>query len=294
MKHEVEDQKLLAIVGPTASGKSDLAMNLARQFNGEIICADSRTIYKGMDIGTAKPTRADQIEVPHHLLDLLEPNQTFSAAEFKVLANKSIADIQARGKLPIIVGGSGLYAYAVIYDYQFPAGARTEKRVELENKTTDELLLLLQLSDPAVIDQIDTQNRRRIIRAIETAGLPRAKSQTLNSNILLLGLALNKEVAQANIAQRTEKMLSQGLIGEVQNLISKYGPECEALNTVGYNEVVDYLDGKFSQQNLTELINLHSWQLVRRQMTWFKRNPDIIWSESSGEALAAISNSLSR
>lgn len=283
-----DNEKLIAIVGPTASGKSDLAMDLARQFKGEIICADSRTIYKGMNIGTAKPSKEDRAEIPHHLLDLLEPDQSFSAAEFKQLATQVISNIQSRGKLPILVGGSGLYIYAVIYDYQFPAGARTEKRVELEAKTTDELLLLLQHADPEILNQIDTQNRRRVIRAIETAGQLKAKSKNLDPTILLLGLALNKEVSQQRIQQRAEKMLSQGLFQEVKMFTDKYGNNTEALNIPLYRAVNKAVAENWDNEKLVNEMARQDLALVKKQMTWFKRNGDIVWTSDTKKATGLV------
>src|SRR5581483_857278 len=201
--------KLVVILGPTASGKSDLAMKLAKKFAGEIIAADSRTVYRYMDIGTAKPSREEMLSVKHHLVDIIDPDHGLSAAEFKQLALKAIADIASRGKLPILVGGSGLYIDSVIFDYQFPAGARNELRVELETKPIEELVEMLREKDPERAEEIDLKNPRRVIRAIETAGKPRTKSAELRPQTLVIGLTLNKNELQKRIIQRSKKMLEE-------------------------------------------------------------------------------------
>lgn len=267
-------ERLIAIVGPTASGKSELAMRIAREYEAEIVCADSRTIYKGMDIGTAKPSHQDQAEIRHHLLDVLEPNQPFSAAEFKELALAAIQDIQNRGKLPILVGGSGLYVYAVAYDYQFPAGARTDERAELEKLPLPALVRRLHELDADAAERVDLNNPRRVIRAIETAGQPRTQA-TLRPDTLIIGLNPSIDKLEQRIAQRTEWMLGNGLIEEAIRLRAQFG-NCESLNTVGYRETS------------AADINLHTRQLVKRQITWFKRNPDIEWFEDTLSALPAV------
>lgn len=284
--------KLIVIVGPTASGKSDLAMKLAKEFNGEIVAADSRTVYRGMDIGTAKPSRQEMLQVPHHLIDIREPGQPLSAAEFKELALESIADITGRGKLPILVGGSGLYIDSVIYDYRFPATANPKLRQELEKLSSEELLDRLESVDPEAAATVDRHNRRRVIRAIETAGQPRAKSQDLRPNTLVLGLAVNKNELQSRIAQRAEFMLSKGLLVEVESLGKKYGWECEAMTGPAYRAFRGVVEGtKTQEQALADFVR-GDMALAKKQMTWFKRNPHIVWLEDSHEALDLVSKFL--
>lgn len=277
---------LLAIVGPTASGKSDLAMKVAEQLRGEIICADSRTIYRGMNIGTAKPTAADQAKVPHHLLDIIDPDQSYSAAEFKREANRIIREIEARGRLPILCGGTGLYLYAVLYDYQFPAGPDNRLRQRLQKLSIDQLVDELEQIDPEAASSIDLRNPRRVIRAIETAGQPRQQGH-LRAGATIVGLWPNPDQLDQNIDQRTQAMLAGGLEREVSNLLEHYGPELEVLRSPGYIEIAELIAGKIDQPEAERLIKLHTRQLAKRQQTWFKRNQDIKWFQEPNEAYAA-------
>lgn len=279
----VSGEKIIAIVGPTASGKTGLAIEVAKHVGGEIICADSRTIYTGMDIGTAKPSPDEMQGVRHHLLDILEPNQSYSAGEFKRDATKMVEQIQERDKIPIIVGGTGLYVSALLYDYRFPAGANNAVRGQLEGKSLEELQTILQAKDPEVYYDIDTKNKRRVIRAIETVGRPKTKREKLSPDYLLIGLSPEMEVLEERIRARTQTMLEAGLVHEVDGLVRKYG-DAEPLRTVGYREVADMIRGKQSRDKTEELVILHTRQLAKRQMTWFKRNKDIVWFQSAEDA----------
>ena len=279
---------LIAIVGPTASGKSSLAMAVARKYRGEIIAADSRTIYRGMDVGTAKPTAADQAEIPHYLVDVVEPGQSYSAAEFKRDAEAQVEAIQARGHLPLVVGGTGLYVYGLIYDYQFPAGADNELRQELQQLPLEELVERLKAEDPEAAASIDLQNPRRVIRALETVGQPRHKTMRLNPKLMLVGLRPSEDQLNKQIVQRTYAFQQIGLVQEVADLVEKYGSDNEAFRSPGYAEIIDFLADRTTLDEAIELINLHTRQLVRRQLTWFKRNPEIQWFETQAEAEAAI------
>ncbi len=279
-----QNTKLITILGPTASGKTDLALDLAERHNGEIICADSRTIYREMDIGTAKPSAADQARVRHHLLDIRNPDETMSAAEFKELAELAIRDISNRGKVPFLVGGTGLYAYAVIYDYKFPAGPRTNEREKLEQLPLVELVARLLREDPERSTEIDLQNPRRVIRALETVGQPREKATQLPSNALLLALRPSQDELEQRIKLRTGAMLAGGLVDEVKRLVEKYGANLESLRSIDYAEIIDFLAKNISVEKCEELINLHTKQLVKRQLTWLKRNDEIRWLANSSEA----------
>ena len=263
-------------------------MTLAQKYDGEIICADSRTVYRGMNIGAAKPTAADRELVPHHLLDLIEPGETYSAAQFKVDAEQVIASISLSNHLPIVVGGTGLYVNALLYDYQFPAGARDDLRAELEQLGMKQLVEKLRAEDLEMASQIDLKNPRRVIRALETVGQPRQKSVQLNSNSLLVGLRPSDEQLNKQITHRLQAMFEVGLIEENRQLFSKYGSGLEAFRSPGYAEIIDYLAGRTTRQVAEELINLHTRQLVRRQLTWFKRNPDIKWCATSAQAEALV------
>lgn len=280
--------KLVVVVGPTASGKSDLAMELARQFNGEIIAADSRTVYRGLDIGTAKPTREDMMQIPHHLIDIREPGATLSAALFKELALVAIGDIAGRGKLPIMVGGSGLYIDSVIYDYQFPPTADPILRQALEALSIDQLLERLQNLDPEAADSVDKMNRRRVIRAIETAGVPKAMSRQLRANTLVLGMKLNKNELQNRITKRAEFMLSKGLLEEIKNTAQEYGWDCEAMTGPAYRAFRGVVEGTKTQaEGLADFVR-GDIMLAKKQMTWFKRNKNIVWLEEPQEAIDLV------
>lgn len=271
--------KLITILGPTASGKTDLALSLAKRFNGEIVCADSRTIYRGMDIGTAKPTAAERARIPHHLLDVVDPGERLSAGAFKTLAEAALNDIWSRGKVPFLVGGSGLYIDAVLFDYQFPKEADAERRARLEMMTDEELRELLAAEDPEAYERVDLANRRRVIRAIETAGQERARLHSVRRQTLVLGIAMNKEVVQKRIEIRVEKMLEKGLFEEVQKIGAEYGWQSEALNVIGYKEFKEVVLGaKSVKQAKADLVRSHLL-LVKKQQTWFKRNPEIVWLE---------------
>lgn len=266
---------LLVIVGETASGKTELAIRLARQFNGEIICADSWTVRRGADIGTAKPTAAEQAMVPHHLLDVVAPDEDFTAAVFKRLANQTIDDIAGRGKLPIMVGGTGLYVDGVIYDYGFlPAGNRADRQ-ELNQLGIPELLrkivdLKLDVGDA------DTRNKRRLIRLIETGGA-RPTRQKMRGHTLIIGLKTDRAALEKRITKRADDMLADGLENEVQGLAERYGWDCEALKGVGYAQWRDYFLGTQNLQETRAKIIKANHDLAKRQRTWFKRNKSIQW-----------------
>lgn len=285
---------IIAIVGPTASGKTALAIDLAQRHNGEIICADSRTIYRGMDIGTAKPSIEEREGIIHHLLDIIEPNKSYSAQEFKVAAEELVEDISSRGKLPIIVGGTGLYVYALLYDYEFPAGGRSEERAAMEIRPLDDLVTELRDKDPELAADTDLQNKRRVIRGLETVGLPRHKAAQLKSNILLMGLRPDMTTLDTNITQRTERMFQIGLVEEVAEISTNYGSEIEVLRSPGYAEIIDFLAGRVALEEAKDLIALHTRQLVKRQLTWFKRNSEIKWVETAEMGISLSEEWLAR
>jgi tRNA dimethylallyltransferase len=236
--------RLIVIVGETASGKSAMAMDLARKFNGEIICADSRTVYTGMDIGTAKPTDADRKEIKHFGLDLINPDERFTAADFKVLASSAVKDIRLRGRLPVMVGGTGLYIDSILYDYDF--------------------------SPPN--QERDQQNPRHLKLANDSA-----VSKTLRSNTLVIGLKIPREVLRGRIESRIKAMLAQGLEHEVQSLSDKYTWSNSALSGVGYREFKEYFEGTQTLDETTKRIIQSTMNLAKKQRTWFKRNNSIQW-----------------
>ncbi len=266
---------LLVVVGPTASGKSALAMKIAKEFRGEIICADSLTVRKLVDIGSAKPEPREQKEVPHHLLDVAEPCADFTAAVFKELANKTISDVQKRGKLPILVGGTGLYIDSVLFDYQFlPAGDRLE-REKLNQLSLAQLTKEIEVRgiDPKGLDM---QNKRRLIRLLETGGVRPTRS-TIRSDALVIGVDLPRGVQRQAIEQRVDRMIKAGLEQEVAVLKDKLGWECEALKGIGYREWQGYFDGAQTIAETKAKIIKSTLDLAKKQRTWFKRGEHIKW-----------------
>jgi tRNA dimethylallyltransferase len=275
-------QPIIVIVGPTASGKSDLAIQIAAKHNGEIVAADSRTIYKGMEIGTAKPSLQEQQQIKYHGLDLITPDKSYSAAEFKDYARHAISAIHKRNHLPIVVGGTGLYIDGLIYDFDFAPPTDPALRTKLESLNLNELqkLAVEKGIDP---EQVNYANQRHLSRAIER-GNTRKMHKNLPVNVLILGIKLDKEQLHERIKSRVDKMFKGGLINEVQNLVDSYGEEAPGLLAPGYKEITEYLKGSLTLDQARErLVSSHK-NLAKRQMTWFKRNKDIRWITSPEEA----------
>lgn len=266
---------LIVVVGPTASGKSALAMQMAKAYNGEIIAADSRTIYRGMDIGTAKPTREDQSQVPHHLLDVRDPDESFSAAEFKGRAVLAIEDISSRGKLPILVGGTGLYIDSVIFDYQFGPTANQQERDKLNAMTIEELQAICRHKNITI--PINSKNKRHLVRAIELGGLIDHKKQ-LRAHTFVVGISTEKEILKERITLRTNQMIEAGVIEEVQRVGRAYNWSGEALKGNIYRIFRGVIEGTKTQQEAASEFIQSDLALAKRQMTWFRRNPFIVWS----------------
>jgi len=281
---------LVAIVGPTASGKSELAMRLAKQFDGEIIAADSRTIYKGMDIGTAKPTNYDQRQIKHWGLDLVEPGQTFSAAKYKQFAQAKILDITARGKLPILVGGTGLYVDAVLLDFSF-VKTSTSERKKADQLNVDELQEIIKNQGYSMPENL--KNKRHLIRAIERQGRSGKKRPKPPANYLVIGLWPDDEMLKKSIDQRANRIFKSGVEKETRALIKKYG-ETALLSSSGivYRICLKLIKGDIDDTEATELFKIADWQYARRQRTWFKRNKFIQWFADIDTALASVAESL--
>jgi len=289
------NNKLIVILGPTASGKSNLAIKLAKEFRGQIVSADSRQIYKEMDIGTAKVTKKEMQGIPHYLIDIVKPNQDFSLAQFKKKAIAQIKKIQKEDKLPFLVGGTGLYIQSIVDNLQMPEGKPNKKlRKELENKTNQELYNQLKELDPQAIKIIDRNNQRRMVRALEvclTTGQPfsqqKHKGQPL-FDILQIGLNPGKEILDKRINQRADKMIKAGLLQEVKGLIKKYGTKPYSMSGIGYQEIIPYLRKEISLDEAKELIKIHTRQYSRRQMSWFRRDKRIKWIKTYPEARKLI------
>ncbi len=268
---------LIAIVGPTASGKSSLAIKLAKKYNGEIICADSRTIYKGMNIGTAKPSSQEQAEVPHWGLDLVEPGQPYSAADFQHYAKQKIAEIRARSHVPFLVGGTGLYIDALLYDYSFGPPADLGLRQELEAKS------LKQLHDYCfrnnIILPVDAANKRHLIRAIELRNISGIGKNPIANDSFVVAIATDKKILEQRIAERTEHMFENAVVQEATMLGEKYGWDSAAMSGNAYPIIELYLLGELTLHGAIARITTLDRQLAKRQMTWFRRNPDIMWAQ---------------
>lgn len=268
---------LIVILGPTASGKTAYAIRLARLIGGEVICADSRTVYRGMDIGTAKPTEPDRAGVLHWGLDLIEPDQRYSLYDFQRYAMAKIAEIRQRQHVPLLVGGSGLYINSVIYDYRLAGGDYDPTtRAKLEKLSPDELRRLIVKQGAKLPRDLD--NKRRLIRSLETGGVSN-NCGYLSSRTIVIGIAMDKEKLSQRISGRAEQMLKRGLIDEAERLIAHYGT-VEPLRRNAYGVVAKYLAGQIHEAELIEQISTKDRQLVKKQLTWW-RNPrwagDIMW-----------------
>lgn len=283
---------MITILGPTASGKTNMAITLAKEFSGEIICADSRTVYKDMDIGTAKPTIAEQKTINHHLLDMVEPGNSFNVSRFKELAVASITDIQDRGKMPFLVGGSGLYIDSILFDYQFDRAGKG-KNVRLNNLSIDKLQMMVSEQYPELeLNNSELNNPRRLLHILSNGPSKSEDRSKQKIESLDLGIDIKIPLLKQNIALRTKNMLNKSFIQEVEMFVKKYGSNCEQLQTIGYAEVLKFLNGLIKKDELEEQINRATYQLARKQMTWFKRNPNIIWISNIVEAKAAVSDYL--
>lgn len=275
---EGQTAPLLVIVGETASGKSSLALQLAQHFSGEIICADSWTVRREVNIGTAKPVPSEQMLVPHHLLDVVGPCEDFTAAVFKDMANQAITEIAGRGRLPIMVGGTGLYVDSVIYDYSFLERGDRALRQELGKMTIGQLLNLIQ-EQGIELGEVDVRNKRRLIRLLETQGA-RPTRHELRPNTLIIGLRIERDILQQRIIDRVDTMLAKGLESEARRLNGQYGWQCEALKGVGYAQWQNYFLGTQTLEETRRRIIKATLSLAKRQRTWFKRNKSIQWFDT--------------
>jgi len=273
-------KKVIAIVGPTGSGKTEWAKRIAEKFNGKVISVDSRQIYKGMDIGTAKDKTFKQ-----DLIDIVEPTQNFTLVDYQRLANRLINQYLTIKTLPVLAGGTGLYLNAVLYGYVIPGIQKESKvlREHLEKLSSEELVVKLKKLDPKAALKIDPKNKRRLIRTIEVsllAGKPfseQAKKIKPPFQSLIIGIKTDRETLYSKIDARIEQMIKNGLVEEVRTLIEKYGQNASAFNTMGYKEIIDYLNGRVALREAIEKIKLNTHDYVRRQDTWFKKDKNIKW-----------------
>jgi tRNA dimethylallyltransferase len=283
-------QKLLVIIGPTAVGKTKLSIEMAKQYNGEIISGDSMQIYRGMDIGTAKITKDEMEGIPHHLINIKEPSENFSVAEFQHLVRAKITEIAEKGKLPIIVGGTGLYIQSIIYDYQFSDVPGDETfRLKLEERVreigSDALYQELVEIDPDSASHIHPNNVRRVIRALEIFHLTGKTMQEFQSrqqpellyNTALIGLSMERESLYERINLRVDNMVKEGLIAEVKSLYDQDLREYQSIQAIGYKEIYQYLDGYVTLEEAVENLKQNSRRYAKRQLTWFRNKMVVEW-----------------
>ena len=298
-------QPLIALLGATAVGKTELSLELYRRYRGEIVCADSRQIYCGMDIGTAKPSAVEFSVAPHHLFDIRNPDETLTLSEYQSLAYRAIDDIHARNALPILVGGTVLYMRAVVEGLRIPeVPPNPELRAELEQVLSEQgretLFALLQEKDPATAAVIDANNPRRLIRALEiviTTGRSKVEIEGADPppyDILRLGLVRSRERLHERIDRRVDWMVANGLVEETQRLLDAgYNERLPAMSSLGYREIGAYLRGEMSRDDAVQKIKVETHRYVRHQCTWLRKMPGIVWvdmdaDDSLFEALAVV------
>ncbi len=298
---------LIVIAGPTAVGKTPVAMALARGISAEIICADSRTLYRGMDIGTAKPTRAERDRIPHHLIDVVRPDEVMTLAEYQRRARLAIDEVRARGRVPLLVGGTGLYIRAVVDGLRIPPAApdwRLRAALEAEERTSGPGTLHRRLSDvdPAAAIRIHPNNVRRIIRALEVhakTGVPisvlqRSADQQSSAGgvrrdaargepVLMIALTTDRARLYDRIHRRVDQQLADGLVDEVRGLIAAgYATSLPALQGLGYKEIIPYLEGRSSLEESREILQRNTRRYAKRQVTWFRGDGRYRWLEVGG------------
>jgi len=283
---------LVVIVGVTASGKSALAINIAELYNGEIISADSMAIYKDFTIGVAKATDDEILKVPHHILTTVNPQDSYNVALFKKQAIDVIDDIQQRHKLPIMVGGTGLYIDSVLYDYDFLPAPNVIKREELNKKSISELHGYITRANFNT-NGIDMHNKRRLIRLIETDG-QRTVKKSVRPDTLIIGIRIEREALHNRVKQRVDKMITTGLEAEVKTLALTYGWDIEPMKGIGYREWREYFNGSQTLEQTRHRIISGTMYLAKRQRTWFKRNDSIQWVNNPEESFAIVTTFLNK
>ena len=282
----MKNNKVIAIVGATASGKTAYAVELAQKIDGEIISADSRYVYKGLDIGTAKPSIDERKGIPHYMIDIVEPDFNYSAGLYAKQAKECIKDVLSRGKTPIVAGGTGLYIRVLLENYDLPNIEPDYKlRDELAKLSFDELYDILYGLDKESAESVERNDKKKLIRYIEVVkltGLPlskaRGKKDEDEFDIEWIGLNFPREELYERINKRVDLMIDEGLIDETKNLLSKYGRIPNIVDTIGYREIIAYLDGDISLERAKELLKQNTRNYAKRQLTWFRKNENIKWN----------------
>lgn len=289
--------KIIVILGQTATGKSDFAVQIAKKIGGEIISADSRQVYKGMDLGTGKITKKEMGRVPHHLLDVVSPKKVFSVSDFKKLADKKIREIIARGYVPIICGGTGFYIDAVVSGTILPEVPPNKKlRATLEKKSAEQLYAILKKLDKTRAKDIDAKNKVRLIRAIEIAKalgkVPKVKNKE-KYDVIKIGLTLPDEILKERIHIRLLSRIKKGMLREIKNLHDN-GVSWKRMNDLGleYRYGALYLQGKLTKAEMIEKLNTEIWHYAKRQKTWFKRDKKIVWINPKKSNKKSVTNFL--
>ncbi|MGM0919616.1 MAG: tRNA (adenosine(37)-N6)-dimethylallyltransferase MiaA [Bacillota bacterium] len=290
----MKKEKLVVIIGPTAVGKTNLSIQLAKKLNGEIISGDSMQVYRGMDIGTAKVKPDEMDGIVHHLIDIKNPEEDFSSAEFQEIARPLITEIHAKKKLPIIVGGTGLYIQSVIYDYQFTdAASDPDFRKQLESEAcsagNETIHRKLALIDPVSAERIHPNNVRRVIRALEIfhctgktmTDFLAEQDKVLLYDVVIIGLTMEREQLYERINLRVDLMMDQGLIQEVKGLYDMGLRDCQSIQAIGYKELYAYFDGAVSLEDAKEQLKQNSRRYAKRQLTWFRNKMDVEWFDMS-------------
>lgn len=283
--------KVIVICGPTASGKTTLSIKLAQKINGEIISSDSMQIYKDMNIGTAKPDQQEMQGIKHYLLDFVEPNQRYSVADYKKDAENAIEDILQKGKVPIIVGGTGLYVDSLIYGIEYPniefdENYRKELERRVEKEGLEKLYEKAKKIDPQAMKKISRNDQKRILRVLEiynatgktkTEQEIESRKNEVKYDYRVFAINMDREKLYDRINKRVDVMIQKGLIEEVENLLKKYNEFPTAMQGLGYKEVVEYIQGKVLKEDMIENIKRESRRYAKRQITWFKKNKQTIW-----------------
>lgn len=279
------NNRVIAVVGATASGKTSYAIELAKKINGEIISADSRLVYKGMDIGTAKPTIDEMQEIPHYMIDVVEPEYNYSVGLYVKEAKKHITDIISRGKVPIVVGGTGLYFRVLLENYDLPdVKPDYELRKELSSYSYEELLEMLTKLDEKAANSVEKNDKKKLIRYIEIiklAGKPLDLVRGVKEkefNVEWVGLNFPREILYDRINKRVDLMIEQGLIDETKKLLQKHGRISNITDTIGYREVLSYLDVELSLDEAKDKLKQNTRNYAKRQLTWFRKNEQINWN----------------
>ncbi len=277
--------KVIAIVGATASGKSAYAIELAKQIGGEIISADSRLVYNGMDIGTAKPTKDEMQGIPHYMIDIVEPEFNYSAGLYANDAKECINDILKRNKTPIVVGGTGLYYRVLLENYDLPdVKPDYELRKELSNYSYDDLFDMLSVLDESAAKSLERNDKKKLIRYIEIVKLTGKPLQLARGikekeyDVEWIGLNYPREELYKRINQRVDIMIEQGLIDETQKLLEKHGRIPNITDTIGYREILAYLDGELTLEDAKDKLKQNTRNYAKRQLTWFRKNEQINWN----------------